>query len=268
MLNCFGQIKSLAKFAPLVVAALLIATYNGLSTFDLKTIYIKAYAISNNQTAAVTTKANSTALDYAIGKKDGAIAAVHDFSGLTGHNTFNATINKGSSQYRAAYVIGYNQEWKHLSAIASSTVRGLSSSASSLLPSYENIQHYLVKGTQSINYTALGQSLRCADLDMSSAHATVMAAALNCGTYSGTSSNREQMTTTPTNPSTYSLVTPTEPQSSSETNLCDTTNCTDNSNNPLDTTQSNSNTGNDNSNAIPAPPSLSPIPGIVPPHSG
>jgi hypothetical protein len=233
----------------LLVAAV-IETYN-IYTFDLKT---NAYSYAH---AVVTTNSftnSTTALDYGVGKNAGHIAAVHDFSSLNGRSIYNPRINQGSSNYRIGYSVGYNEEWKQLlSAVNSSMSNSSTSYPSSLSSSYQNIQRYLVNGTQSLNYTSIGQSLSCTDLNESSPHGAVLAATLNCGGGSAVDSHREGMPTT-----THSLATPTTAPQLSMSNSCNNCGIKDNF-----IYKSGSSNGPSNDSGVSS--SSSPLPGIIPP---
>jgi hypothetical protein len=217
--NVHLHIKSITPFALLIIVmAVVVECSLGLCLFDLlnANIYNKAYAVVINESAT-----NSTALDYAAGKNAGSIAAVHDFSALNGHSLYNPRINQGSSNYRTGYIFGYNQEWKQLLSAANSNM----STSSSLPLSDQNIsQDYLINGTQSLNYTSIGQSLSCTDLNESSPHGAVLAATLNCGGGSAIDSHREGMPTT-----THSLATPTTAPQLSMSNSCNNCGSKDNS---------------------------------------
>lgn len=234
----------------LLVAAV-IETYS-ICIFDLKTnAYIYAHAVV---TPNSSTTNSTTALDYGIGKNAGHIAAVHDFSSLNGRSLYNPRINQGSSNYRIGYSVGYNEEWKQLVSAANSSMSNSSTSyPSSLSSSYQNVRRYLVNGTQSLNYTSIGQSLSCTDLNESSPHGAVLAATLNCGG-SSVNSHREGMPTT-----TRSLATPTTAPQLSMTNSCNNCGSKDNS-----IYKSGSNNGPSNDNKV-SSSSSSPIPGIIPP---
>jgi hypothetical protein len=233
----------------LLVAAV-IETYN-ICIFDLRTnaySYAHAVVIPNSSTTNST-----TALDYGVGKNAGHIAAVHDFSSLNGRSLYNPRINQGSSNYRIGYSVGYNEEWKQLVSAANSSMSNSSTSYPSSLPSYQQVQRYLVNGTQSLNYTSIGQSLSCTDLNESSPHGAVLAATLNCGG-STVDSHREGMPTT-----THSLATPTTAPQLSMTNSCNSCGSKDNS-----IYKSGSSNGHSNDNEVPSS-SSSPLPGIIPP---
>jgi hypothetical protein len=254
MTNEYVHIKSITLIV-LLVGSVLVMVIGNLSLFDKKTnAYNYAYAI------VVPNKpsSNSTALDYGIGKNAGSIAAVHDFSALNGYSKYNPRINQGSSNYRVGYSVGYNDEWKQLSSAANSsiTTSSLHPSSSSLPSSYQKIQHYLVNGTQSLNYTSIGQSLSCTDLNESSPHGAVLAATLNCGS-GAVNSHREGMPTT-----SHSLVTPTTAPQFSVINRCDSCVSKDNSIDGSSGTTINNNQGNDNAHV---PSFSSPLPGIIPP---
>jgi hypothetical protein len=192
------MIKAIILLVLLVAAV--IETYNT-CTFDIKT---NAYSYAHAVVTPNPSTNSTTALDYGVGKNAGHIAAVHDFSSLNGRSLYNPRINQGSSNYRIGYSVGYNEEWKQLVSAANSSMSNSSISYPSSLSSYQNAQRYLVNGTQSLNYTSIGQSLSCADLNESSPHGAVLAATLNCGGGSAVDSHREGMPTT-----THSLATPT-----------------------------------------------------------
>ena len=183
----------------------------------------------------------TTALDYGVGKNAGHIAAVHDFSSLNGRSLYNPRINQGSSNYRIGYSVGYNEEWKQLVSAANSSMSNSSTSYPSSLSSYQKVQRYLVNGTQSLNYTSVGQSLSCTDLNESSPHGAVLAATLNCGG-SAIDSHREGMPTT-----THSLATPTTAPQLSMSNSCNNCGSKDNS-----IYKSGSSNGPSNDNEVPS----------------
>jgi hypothetical protein len=196
--NVHLHIKSIIPFSLLIIVTVVVVECSlCLCLFDLlnANIHNKAYAAVINESAT-----NSTALDYAAGKNAGSIAAVHDFSALNGHSLYNPRINQGSSNYRTGYIFGYNQEWKQLLSAANSNM-----STSSLPLSDQKISRdYIINGTQSLNYTSIGQSLSCADLNESSPHGAVLATTLKCGSSNDENSHREGMPTT-----SHSFVTPT-----------------------------------------------------------
>jgi hypothetical protein len=196
---------------------------------------------------------NSTAsLDYGVGKNAGHIAAVHDFSSLNGRSLYNPRINQGSSNYRIGYSVGYNEEWKQLVSAANSSMSNSSTShPSSFSSSYQKIQRYPVNGTKSLNYTSIGQSLSCADLNESSPHGAVLAAMLNCGG-NAIDSHREGMPTT-----THLLATPTTAPQLSTSNSCNNCGSKDHS------IYKNGSSGPSNDNEVQS--SSSPLPGIIPP---
>jgi hypothetical protein len=237
----------------LLVAAV-VEIYN-IFTFDLKTnAYSYAYAVVTTNSSTNST----TALDYGVGKNAGHIAAVHDFSALNGRSLYNPRINQGSSNYRIGYSVGYNEEWKQLVSAANSSMSNSSTSypSSSLSSSHQNVQRYLVNGTQSLNYTSIGQSLSCTDLNESSPHGAVLAATLNCGAGSAVNSHREGMPNT-----TDLLATPTTAPQLSMSNSCNNCGSKDNS-----IYKSGSGNGPSNDNEVPSASSpSSPLPGIIPP---
>jgi hypothetical protein len=248
---CVHIIKAIVLLVLLVAAV--IETYN-ICIFDLKTnAYSYAHAVV---TPNSSTTNSTTALDYGVGKNAGRIAAVHDFSSLNGRSLYNPTINQGSSNYRIGYSVGYNEEWKQLVSAANSSMSNSSTSypSSSSSSSYHNVRRYLVNGTQSLNYTSIGQSLSCTDLNESSPHGAVLAATLNCGG-SAINSHREGMPTT-----THSLATPTAAPQLSMSNSCNNCGSKDNS-----IYKSGSSNGPSNNNEVPS--SSSPLPGIIPPSS-
>lgn len=240
------HIKSLIVFS-LMIAAIIITgnTYS----FDLKSNTDNyAYGVAS----MIPTTNSTTSLDYGIGKNTGSIAAVHDFSALNGRSLYNPRINQGSSNYRVGYRVGYNEEWKQLLSAANSSM--------STSSSYK-IQHYIVNGNKSLNYTSMGQSLSCTDLNESSPHGAVLAATLNCGN-STVGSHGEGMPTTTTS---HSLVTPTTAPLLSLTNSC---NICGRKGNSIDKSQDISSENQSNSNAqVPSFPPSSPLPGIIPPLS-
>ncbi len=123
----------------LIVIILLAASLPMIATFGIKQIKIIAY----NEAYATTGKLiNSTSIDYKIGKNDGSIAAVHNFSGLNDLH-YNTSVNQDSKQYQAGYVAGYNEEWKRLSA-TNSTI--------SISSGHQGIQHYHNENCQGILY--------------------------------------------------------------------------------------------------------------------
>ena len=250
------HIKSIIVFS-LMIAAIIITdnTYS----FDLLKSNTDNYAYG--VASMIPTTNSTTSLDYGIGKNTGSIAAVHDFSALNGRSLYNPRINQGSSNYRVGYSVGYNEEWKQLLSAANSS---MSSSSSSSLPSSSyKIQHYIVNGTKSLNYTSMRQSLSCTDLNESSPHGAVLAATLNCGN-STVSSHEEGMPTTTTS-SSHSLVTPTTAPLLSLTNSC---NICGRKGNSVDKSQDISSENQSNSNAqVPSFPPSSPLPGIIPPLS-
>jgi len=236
----------------LLVAAV-IEIYN-IFTFDLKTnAYSYAYAVVTTTTNHPTN--STTALDYGVGKNAGHIAAVHDFSALNGRSLYNPRINQGSSNYRIGYSVGYNEEWKQLLSAANSSMSNSSTSYPSSSSSYQNVQRYLVNRTQSLNYTSIGQSLSCTDLNQSSPHGAVLAAALNCGGGSAVNSHREGMPTV-----TDLLAIPTTAPQLSMSNSCNNCSSKDNS-----IYKSGSSNGLSNDNEVPSSSSPSPLPGIIPP---
>ena len=107
--------------------------------FGLKQIKTSVY---DEAYAATSKLINSTSIDYKVGKNDGSIASVHDFSGLNGLH-YNSSVNQGSNQYQAGYVAGYNEEWKRLSA-TNSTI--------SMSSGYQGIQQYHNQNCQGILY--------------------------------------------------------------------------------------------------------------------
>jgi hypothetical protein len=239
------HIKSIIVFS-LMIAAIIITgnTYS----FDLKSNTDNyAYGVAS----MIPTTTSTTSLDYGIGKNTGSIAAVHDFSALNGRSLYNPRINQGSSNYRIGYSVGYNEEWKQLLSAANSSM--------SISSSYK-IQHYIVNGTKTLNYTSMEQSLSCTDLNESSPHGAVLAATLNCGN-STVSSHEEGMPTT----TSHSLVTPTTAPLLSLTNSC---NICGRKGNSIDKSQDISSENQSNSNAqAPSFPPSSPLPGIIPPLS-
>jgi hypothetical protein len=241
------MIKAIILLVLLVAAV--IETYNT-CTFDLKT---NAYSYAHAVVTPNSSTNSTTALDYGVGKNAGHIAAVHDFSSLNGRSLYNPRINQGSSNYRTGYSVGYNEEWKQLVSAANSSMSNSSTSYPLSLSSYQNVQRYLVNGTQSLNYTSIGQSLSCADLNESSPHGAVLAATLNCGG-SAIDSHREGMPTT-----THSLATPTTAPQLSMSNSCNNCGSKDNS-----IYKSGSSNGPSNDNQVPSS-SSSPLPGIIPP---
>ena len=243
------MIKAIILLVLLVAAV--IETYNT-CTFDLNT---NAYSYAHAVVTPNSSTNSTTALDYGVGKNAGHIAAVHDFSSLNGRSLYNPRINQGSSNYRIGYSVGYNEEWKQLVSAANSSMSNSSTSyPSSLSSSYQNIQRYLVNGTQSLNYTSIGQSLSCTDLNESSPHGAVLAATLNCGG-SAVNSHREGMPTT-----THLLATPTTAPQLSMSNSCNNCGSKDNS-----IYKSGSSNGPSNDNQVPSSSSSSPLPGIIPP---
>jgi hypothetical protein len=128
------------NFSIMLIAIILPATALSISaTFGLKQIKIIAY----NEAYATTGKLiNSTSIDYKVGKNDGSIAAVHDFSGLNGLH-YNTSVDQSSNQYQAGYVAGYSEEWKRLSA-TNSTI--------SMSSGHQGIQHYHSENCQDILY--------------------------------------------------------------------------------------------------------------------
>jgi hypothetical protein len=240
------HIKSIIVFS-LMIAAIIITgnTYS----FDLKSNTDNyAYGIAS----MIPTTNSTTSLDYGIGKNTGSINAVHDFSALNGRSLYNPRINQGSSNYRVGYRIGYNEEWKQLLSAANSSMTTSSSAY--------KIQHYIVNGNKSLNYTSMGQSLSCTDLNESSPHGAVLAATLNCGN-STVGSHGEGMPTT----TSHSLVTPTTAPLLSLTNSC---NICGRKGNSIDKSQDISSENQSNSNAqVPSFPPSSPLPGIIPPLS-
>jgi hypothetical protein len=240
-------IKSIILLVLLVAAV--IETYN-IFIFDLKTnVYSYAYAVVTTNPSTNST----TALDYGVGKNAGHIAAVHDFSALNGRSLYNPRINQGSSNYRIGYSVGYNEEWKQLLSAANSSMSNSSTSYPSSSSSYQNVQRYLVNGTRSLNYTSIGQSLSCTDLNQSSPHGAVLAATLNCGG-NDVNSHREGMPTT-----THLLTTPTTTPQLSISNSCNNCGSKDNS-----IYKSGSSNGPSIDNEVPSA-SSSPLPGIIPP---
>ena len=250
-LNMYVHIIKAIILLVLLVAAV-IETYNT-CTFDLKT---NAYRYAHAVVSANSSTTNSTtALDYAVGKNAGRITAVHDFSSLNGRSLYNPWINQGSSNYRIGYSVGYNEEWKQLVSAANSSMSNSSTSyPSSLSSSYQNVRRYLVNGTQSLNYTSIGQSLSCTDLNESSPHGAVLAATLNCGGGSSVDSHREGMPTI-----THSFATPTTAPQLSMSNSCNNCGSKDNS-----IYKSGSSNGPSNDNEV-SSSSSSPLPGIIPP---
>ena len=244
-------IKAIILLVLLVVAV--IETCNT-CIFGLKTnaySYAPAVVTLNSSTTNST-----TALDYGVGKNAGHIAAVHDFSSLNGRSIYNPRINQGSSNYRIGYSVGYNEEWKQLVSAANSSMSNSSTSYPSSSSSYQHVQRYLVNGTQSLNYTSMGQSLSCTDLNESSPHGAVLAATLNCGGGSAVNSHREGLPTT-----THSLATPTTAPQLSMTNSCNNCGSKDNS-----IYKSGSSNGPSNDNEVSSSSSSSsPLPGIIPP---
>jgi hypothetical protein len=140
-----------------------------------------------------------------------------------------------------------------VSAANSSMSNSSTSYPSSLSSSYQNVRRYLVNGTQSLNYTSIGQSLTCTDLNESSPHGAVLAATLNCSG-SSVNSHREGMPTT-----THSLATPTTAPQLSMSNSCNNCGSKDNS-----IYKSGSSNGPSNDNEVPSS-SSSPLPAIIPP---
>jgi hypothetical protein len=174
---------------------------------------------------------------------------------LNGRSLYNPRINQGSSNYRTGYSVGYNEEWKQLVSAANSSMSNSSTSypsSSSSSSSYQKVQRYLVNGTQSLNYTSIGQSLSCTDLNESSPHGAVLAATLNCGD-SDVNSHREGMPT-----ATHLLATPTTAPQLSMSNSCNNCGSKDNS-----IYKSGGSNGPSNDNEVPS--SSSPLPGIIPP---
>ena len=245
------MIKAIILLVLLVAAV--IETYS-ICTFDLKT---NAYSYAHAVVTPNSSTNSTTALDYGVGKNAGHIAAVHDFSSLNGRSLYNPRINQGSSNYRIGYSVGYNEEWKQLVSAANSSMSNSSTSypSSSSSSSYQHVQRYLVNGTQSLNYTSIGQSLSCTDLNESSPHGAVLAATLNCGGGNAIDSHREGMPTT-----THSLATPTTAPQLSMTNSCNNCGSKDNS-----IYKSGSSNGPSNDNEVPSSSSSSPLPGIIPP---
>lgn len=242
------MIKAIILLVLLVAAV--IETYN-ICTFDLKT---NAYSYAHAVVTPNTSTNSTTALDYGVGKNAGHIAAVHDFSSLNGSSLYNPRINQGSSNYRIGYSVGYNEEWKQLVSAANSSMSNSSTSyPSSLSSSYQNVQRYLVNGTQSLNYTSMGQSLSCADLNESSPRGAVLSATLNCG--GAVNSHREGMPT-----ATDLLATPTTAPQLSMSNSCNNCGSKDNS-----IYKSGSSNGPSNDKEVPSSSSSSPLPGIIPP---
>lgn len=240
------HIKSIIVFSLMI--AVIIITGNTYS-FDLLKSNTDNYAYG--VASMIPTTNSTTSLDYGIGKNTGSIAAVHDFSALNGRSLYHPRINQGSSNYRVGYSVGYNEEWKQLLSAANSSM--------STSSSYK-IQHYIVNGTKSLNYTSMGQSLSCTDLNESSPHGAVLAATLNCGN-STVNSHGEGMPTT----TSHSLVMPTTAPLLSLTNLCNTCGSKGNS---IDKSQDISSENQSNSNAqVSSFPPSSPLPGIIPPLS-
>ena len=241
----------------LLVAAV-IETYNT-CTFDLKT---NAYRYAHAVVSANSSTTNSTtALDYAVGKNAGRITAVHDFSSLNGRSLYNPWINQGSSNYRIGYSVGYNEEWKQLVSAANSSMSNSSTSyPSSLSSSYQNVRRYLVNGTQSLNYTSIGQSLSCIDLNESSPHGAVLATILKCGSSNDENSHREGMPTT-----SHSFVTPTTTPYLSGANTCSDCRSKGNFLNRSGGGSISSNPSNGDAQVPSSSSSSSPIPGIIPP---
>ena len=249
-----AMLSNLKSRAAIILAALVIINLvlNGVIINDP----VEAQQLPNSSTNP------TTALDYGVGKNAGHIAAVHDFSALNGRSIYNPSINQGSSNYRIGYSVGYNEEWKQLLSAANSSMSNSSTSypSSSSLSSYQKVQRYLVNGTQSLNYTSIGQSLSCTDLNESSPHGAVLAATLNCGN-STVRSHEEGMPTT----TSHSLVTPTTAPLLSLTNSC---NICGRKGNSIDKSQDISSENQSNSNAqVPSFPPSSPLPGIIPPLS-
>jgi hypothetical protein len=113
----------------LIIIILLAVSLPIIATFGIKQIKIIAY----NEAYATTGKLiNSTSIDYKVGKNDGSIAAVHNFSGLNDLH-YNTSVNQGSNQYQAGYVAGYKEEWKRLSANNSTIL---------ISSGHQGIQHY------------------------------------------------------------------------------------------------------------------------------
>jgi hypothetical protein len=244
-------IKAIILLVLLVVAV--IETCNT-CIFGLKT---NAYSYAHAVVTLNSSTTNSTAaLDYGVGKNAGHIAAVHDFSSLNGRSIYNPRINQGSSNYRIGYSVGYTEEWKQLVSAANSSMSNSSTSYPSSSSSYQHVQRYLVNGTQSLNYTSMGQSLSCTDLNESSPHGAVLAATLNCGG-SAVNSHREGMPTT-----THSLATPTTAPQLSMTNSCNNCGSKDNS---IYKSGSSNGPSNDNEVSSSSSSSSSPLPGIIPP---
>jgi hypothetical protein len=254
--NVHLHIKSITPFALLIIVmAVVVECSLGLCLFDLlnANIYNKAYAVVINESAT-----NSTALDYAAGKNAGSIAAVHDFSALNGHSLYNPRINQGSSNYRTGYIFGYNQEWKQLLSAANSNM----STSSSLPLSDQNIsQDYLINGTQSLNYTSIGQSLSCTDLNESSPHGALLATTLKCGSSNDENAHREGMPAT-----SHSFVTPTTIPDLSMANTCSDCRSKGNFLDKSGGSSISNNPGNDDAQ-VPSfsSSSSSPLPGIIPP---
>jgi hypothetical protein len=252
--NIYVHIKSIIPFALLIiVTAMVVECSLCLCLFDLlnTNIYNKAYAVVITESAT-----NSTALDYAAGKNAGSIAAVHDFSALNGHSIYNPRINQGSSHYRTGYIFGYNQEWKQLLSAANSNM-----STSLPLSDQKISRNYLINGTQSLNYTSIGQSLSCTDLNESSSpRGAVLAATLKCGSSNDENSHREGMPTT-----SHSFVTPTTTPHLSMTNTCSDCRSKGNSLDRSGGSSISSNPGNDDHQVQSFSSSSSPLPGIIPP---
>jgi hypothetical protein len=250
--NVHLHIKSIIPFALLIiVTAVVVECSLCLCLFDAN-IYNKAYAVAINESAT-----NSTALEYADGKNAGSIAAVHDFSALNGHSFYNPKINQGSSNYRTGYILGYNQEWKQLLSAVNSNM-----STSSLPLSDQKVSRdYLINGTQSLNYTSIGQSLSCADLNESSPHGALLATTLKCGSSNDENSHREGMPTT-----SHSFVTPTTIPHLSITDTCSDCRSEGNFLDRSGGSSISNNPGNDDAQ-VPSfsSSSSSPLPGIIPP---
>jgi hypothetical protein len=243
-----AMLSNLKSRAAILLAALVIINLvlNGVITNDP----VEAQQLPNSSTNS------TTALDYGVGKNAGRIAAVHDFSSLNGRSLYTPRTNQGSSNYRIGYSVGYNEEWKQLVSAANSSMSNSSTSYPSSLSSssYQNVQRYLVNGTQSLNYTSIGQSLSCADLNESSPHGAVLAATLNCGGGgSAVDSHREGTPNT-----THLLATPTTAPQLSMSNSCN--NCGSKGNSIY---KSGSSNGPSNDNEVPS--SSSPLPWIIPP---
>jgi hypothetical protein len=240
-----AMLSNLKSRAAILLSALVIINLvlNGVITNDP----VEAQQLPNSYTNS------TTALDYGVGKNTGHIAAVHDFSALNGRSLYNPRINQGSSNYRIGYSVGYNEEWKQLLSAANSSMSNSSTSYPSSL-SYQNVQRYLVNGTRSLNYTSIGQSLSCTDLNESSPHGAILAATLNCGDGSAVDSHREGTPNT-----THLLATPTTAPQLSMSNSCN--NCGSKGNSIY---KSGSSNGPSNDNEVPSA-SSSPLPGIIPP---